>query len=202
MTTLASGFGAMPAMSTDRRRLRRRHGRHRRARQRRAGGDRPTRQSDDGADDEGTPVALLEANVDDVTGEVLAHTIARLLAAGAHDAWVTPIVMKKGRPAHTVSVLCDPASVASTAFGRPRRDRLARRADVDVAPLATAAHRGDRRRRGAHDSGQGRRAPSQGRVRRCGGRSRFARRPGPGRARSRSPTRPTKPRPLDDRGTP
>jgi uncharacterized protein (DUF111 family) len=61
--------------------------------------------------DEGTPVALLEANVDDVTGEVLAHSIARLLAAGAHDAWVTPIVMKKGRPAHTVSVLCDPAAV-------------------------------------------------------------------------------------------
>jgi len=53
-------------------------------------------------------VRLLEANVDDVTGEVLAHTVARLLEAGAHDAWVTPIVMKKGRPAHTVHVLCDP----------------------------------------------------------------------------------------------
>jgi len=53
---------------------------------------------------------LIEANVDDVTGEVLAHAIARLLAVGAHDAWVTPIVMKKGRPAHTVSALTDPAS--------------------------------------------------------------------------------------------
>ena len=50
---------------------------------------------------------LIEANVDDVTGEVLAHTIARLLEAGAADAWATPIVMKKGRPAHTVSVLAD-----------------------------------------------------------------------------------------------
>ena len=59
----------------------------------------------------GQPAVLLEANVDDVTGEVLAHTVARLLAAGAHDAWVTPIVMKKGRPAHMVSALCDPAVV-------------------------------------------------------------------------------------------
>ena len=59
--------------------------------------------------DGGRPCHLLEANVDDVTGEVLAHTIARLIEAGAHDAWATPIVMKKGRPAHTVHALCDDA---------------------------------------------------------------------------------------------
>jgi uncharacterized protein (TIGR00299 family) protein len=59
----------------------------------------------------GQPVVLLEANVDDVTGEVLAHTVASLLDAGAHDAWITPMVMKKGRPAHTVHALCDPALV-------------------------------------------------------------------------------------------
>ncbi|MGH9083956.1 MAG: nickel pincer cofactor biosynthesis protein LarC [Acidimicrobiales bacterium] len=57
----------------------------------------------------GQPVVLLEANVDDATGEALAHTIGALLEAGAHDAWVTPIVMKKGRPAHTVSALADVA---------------------------------------------------------------------------------------------
>ncbi len=61
---------------------------------------------------EGQPVVLLEANVDDVTGEVLAHTVAALFEAGAHDAWLTPIVMKKGRPAHQVSALCDPALAA------------------------------------------------------------------------------------------
>jgi len=49
---------------------------------------------------------ILETNVDDVTPEVLAHTISQLLAAGADDAWVVPIVMKKGRPAHEVRVLC------------------------------------------------------------------------------------------------
>lgn len=58
---------------------------------------------------DGQPVRLLECNVDDVTGEVIAHTIAALFAAGAYDAWATPIVMKKGRPAITVSVLCDPS---------------------------------------------------------------------------------------------
>jgi hypothetical protein len=63
----------------------------------------------------GQPVVLVEANVDDVTGEVLGHTVAALLAAGAHDAWVTPIVMKKGRPAHTVSALADVALAESVA---------------------------------------------------------------------------------------
>jgi pyridinium-3,5-bisthiocarboxylic acid mononucleotide nickel chelatase len=57
----------------------------------------------------GQPVTQLEANLDDVTGEQLAHAVATLVDAGAHDAWVTPVVMKKGRPAHTVHVLCDPA---------------------------------------------------------------------------------------------
>lgn len=60
----------------------------------------------------GQPVQLFEVNVDDATGEVVAHTIAALLTAGAHDAWATPIVMKKGRPAHTVHALCDPARAA------------------------------------------------------------------------------------------
>ncbi len=57
----------------------------------------------------GQPVVLLEANVDDATGETLAYAIQALLTAGAHDAWITPIVMKKGRPAYTVSALADVA---------------------------------------------------------------------------------------------
>ena len=64
------------------------------------------------AEPPGQPVTLLEVNVDDVTGETLAHAVAALLDAGAHDAWITPILMKKGRPAYTVSALCDPTLAA------------------------------------------------------------------------------------------
>jgi hypothetical protein len=63
----------------------------------------------------GQPVVLLEANLDDATGEVLAHAVQALLAAGAHDAWITPVVMKKGRPAHVVSALADPARAEAVA---------------------------------------------------------------------------------------
>ncbi len=70
----------------------------------------------DGGDadaDAGQPVALLEANVDDATGEQLAHAVGALLEAGAHDAWLTPIIMKKGRPGTVVHALCDPARTAA-----------------------------------------------------------------------------------------
>jgi hypothetical protein len=60
-------------------------------------------------------LVVLEANVDDVTGEVLAHTVGALMRAGALDAWLVPVVAKKGRPAHIVSVLAEPATVARLA---------------------------------------------------------------------------------------
>ncbi len=63
----------------------------------------------------GQPVQLLEVNVDDATGETLSHTLSAVLNAGAHDAWITPILMKKGRPGHTVSALADEAVAAQVA---------------------------------------------------------------------------------------
>jgi hypothetical protein len=61
---------------------------------------------DERAQDAAQPLLLLEANLDDVAGEVVAHAVDILLTAGALDAWTTPITMKKGRPALTIAVLC------------------------------------------------------------------------------------------------
>jgi uncharacterized protein (TIGR00299 family) protein len=61
------------------------------------------------------PVYLLETNLDDVTGETLAHAVSTLLEAGCLDAWITPVVMKKGRPGHLLSALVDEARAGAMA---------------------------------------------------------------------------------------
>ena len=51
---------------------------------------------------------MLECNMDDMNPEWYSHVTALLFEAGASDVFMTPIVMKKSRPGHMLSVLCSP----------------------------------------------------------------------------------------------
>ncbi len=64
-----------------------------------------TYQTDDGTSTTENEI-LLSANIDDMTPEALAYALERLFAAGALDAWFTPITMKKSRPAVQLSAIC------------------------------------------------------------------------------------------------
>ena len=57
------------------------------------------------------PLLVLEANIDDLTGEYLAHAVERLIEGGSLDAWVTSIDMKRERPAATLSALVEPVDL-------------------------------------------------------------------------------------------
>ncbi len=60
-------------------------------------------------------VVVLEATIDDLNPQIYEHVLERLLAAGARDAFLAPVVMKRSRPATMLRVLAEPAD----------RDRLA-----------------------------------------------------------------------------
>lgn len=81
---------------------------------------------------EGPPgeLEVLETNVDDAPGEILGSALERLLEAGALDAWLEPIVMKKGRGAYKISAL---------AVGT-RRENLARLMMRETGALGVRHH--------------------------------------------------------------
>lgn len=51
-------------------------------------------------------VSELSCNIDDITGEEAAFAMERMLDEGALDCFISPIIMKKGRPAYLFTVLC------------------------------------------------------------------------------------------------
>ena len=89
---------------------------------------------------------MLEANLDDATGQVVGQAIERLFEAGALDAFYTPITMKKGRPAVMITVLAEPASAdklertlfeETPTFGVRRHSARRRKLRRDWQPVET-----------------------------------------------------------------
>jgi uncharacterized protein (TIGR00299 family) protein len=68
---------------------------------------------EEAGDAEGTRAVVLEANIDDLSPELAAPLIDQLMAAGARDAWLQPILMKKGRPGFLVGAVVDPGKRAA-----------------------------------------------------------------------------------------
>ena len=90
----------------------------------------------------------IRTHLDDITGEHLAHAIDRLMAEGALDAAVSPLVMKKGRSGQLLTVLALPADAEklaaavlreTTAFGL-RMERVERRTLSREEKVVQTAH--------------------------------------------------------------
>ncbi|WP_350279774.1 nickel pincer cofactor biosynthesis protein LarC [Kribbella sp. HUAS MG21] len=82
---------------------------------------------------------VYETNVDDLDPRIWPQVLARLMEAGAADAWLTPILMKKGRPAHTLSVL-----VGSAKAEQVRAVILAETSAIGLREFAIRKHAADR----------------------------------------------------------
>ena len=63
------------------------------------------------ADFAGQQVTVIDANIDDMNPEILPTLLTDLIEKGARDAFLTPLLGKKGRPAHMITVICDEAKV-------------------------------------------------------------------------------------------
>jgi hypothetical protein len=86
---------------------------------------------------------VVETNLDDTSGELVGHAIARLWDAGALDVYTTAIQMKKNRPGVTLSVLCQAGQVAAieTILFRETTTLGVRRWGVERRKLRREAHR-------------------------------------------------------------
>ncbi len=58
-------------------------------------------------------IVSIETNIDDMNPEFYPYVIEQLLGAGAHDAYLIPVIMKKGRPGIVLSILVERSKVES-----------------------------------------------------------------------------------------
>ncbi len=63
-------------------------------------------------EDKGDRVVLIEANIDDMNPQIYEYLMERLFDVGALDVFLTPIIMKKGRPGIILSILVQPDQIA------------------------------------------------------------------------------------------
>ena len=80
-------------------------------------------------------VSVLEANIDDLTPQVLAYATERLLESGALDVTLQPLVMKRGRPGQLVRVIARPE----------HQEALAQILFAETSTLGVRIHTAERR---------------------------------------------------------
>jgi uncharacterized protein (TIGR00299 family) protein len=66
-----------------------------------------------GEETQGEQVIEIETNLDDLSPQIIGYTVEQLLRAGAREAFVTPVLMKKGRPGHLLTAIVPEGSEAA-----------------------------------------------------------------------------------------
>ena len=104
------------------------------------------------ANEKNASILEVACNIDDMSGEVFAYVIERLLLAGALDAWAEPIVMKKGRPAYKLVFLVadnmlvklldlvfEETTTLGVRYHKVERSTLERKSTVVATPYGSVA---------------------------------------------------------------
>ncbi len=111
--------------------------------------DSPLAETDAGAPWRSESRYLVETTIDDMEPRLWPGVLEALHQAGAHDAWLTPVVMRKGRPGHVLTALapaevldgvCATAFATTTTLGLRVHQVSRRSLDRDVVTVAVDGH--------------------------------------------------------------